>query len=74
MTDSEIALLRQGQVLVDHRGRDWHVLGDARVEYGVHWVMIRRGALVQRLTYRNATGFHVQTAPTELATLPVASE
>jgi hypothetical protein len=74
MTDSEIALLRQDQVLVDHRGREWRVLGDARVEYGVHWAMIRCGDLVQRLTYRNATGFRLRPAPTELATLRAAPE
>ena len=74
MTDSEIALLRQGQVLDDHRGRQWVVMGDARVEYGVHWVMIRCGALVQRLRYRNATGFRVRPTPAELAPLHVAPE
>lgn len=72
MTDSEIALLRQGQVLDDNRGCEWRVLHDAWVENGVHSAMIRCGDVVRRLTYRNAIGFRVRSVTSELASLPAA--
>jgi hypothetical protein len=60
MTDTEIAALRPGQILVDRAGREWHVLHEPRDEAGVVWVMIRGGDQAFRLTYRNADGFQAQ--------------
>jgi hypothetical protein len=62
MTDSEIAALQPGQILVDRAGREWHVLHEPRDEAEIAWVMIRSGDQAVRLTYRNAEGFQAPSA------------
>jgi hypothetical protein len=62
MTDSEIAALRIDQVVADGAGQEWRVLHEPREEAGMAWVMIRNCDQALRLTYRNAAGFHLQTA------------
>jgi hypothetical protein len=62
MTDSEIAALRTDHVVVDCAGQEWRVVHEPREEAGMAWVMIRNDDQALRLSYRNAGGFHLQTA------------